>query len=57
MSFLLFAVTAMLVTYAFEARSHWITRVGRSLRLARRTAFFKARGRSVWSKPSGRWSA
>ena len=50
----LFAVTAMLVTYALERRSPWFIR--RSLfpaRSALRMGFCKARGPLEWSKPSG----
>jgi hypothetical protein len=51
----LFAVTAMLVAYAPEERSHWffLAFSPALARLARSADFSRARGRSDWSKRSG----
>jgi hypothetical protein len=47
----LFAVAAMLVCYALEDRSHWFIL---AFAAARSTDSCKARGRSGWSRRSGR---
>jgi hypothetical protein len=51
----LFAVTAMLVFYALEKRSPWfiLAFAGACPLGPRLTGFFKALGRSGWSRPSG----
>jgi len=50
----LFAVSAMLLTYSMEERSHWFVLGFAAALLGRSTDFFKALGRSAWSKRCGR---
>src|SRR4051812_3287249 len=50
----LFAVTAMLVCYALEDRSHWFVLLfAASCALGSAYGFLQGPGRSVWSRQSG----
>jgi hypothetical protein len=51
----LFAVTAMLLCYALEDRSHWfVLGFAAACALGRSTDFCRVPGRSGWSRRSGR---
>ena len=53
----LFAVTAMMVCYALEARSHWfVLAFAGTCVLASAYGFLQGACRSAWSKASGPWS-
>ena len=53
----LFAVSAMLVCYALESRSHWFVLLfAGACALGSSMASFKALGRLGWSRRSGHWS-
>jgi hypothetical protein len=53
-AFGLFAVTAMLVCYALEDRSHWfILDFAGACASDRSMVFFRARGLLAWSRPFG----
>lgn len=51
----LFAVTAMLVTYALEKRSHWFMLAFAGSCVLGSAYGFRAHGPSAWSSPFGRW--